>query len=232
MRSSSWYKTVHFSRWRMCVTSGRNRCYQDRMDKFQGKYRDKFEQCDSVPQEEARTERRRERERERGREICNSSVASHRWWVEASSGAPKLARIKGGYKTSAEHQSSNQGTAATMRAFVVSSPRPRFLISPISRVLFPYISPLPSCLPSSSPVAVYFFRLLLSNSLLARTGDFSRRMTGPRRIRCSFAIAIEIEIETGIGVPSEGGGRENTGESKREGRVHREYCVRCQCTPW
>lgn len=182
----------------MCVTSGRNRCYQDRMDKFQGKYRDKFEQCDSVPQEEARTERRRERERERGREICNSSVASHRWWVEASSGAPKLARIKGGYKTSAEHQSSNQGTAATMRAFVVSSPRPRFLISPISRALFPYTSPLHSLLAFLLllPSLFIFFRLLLSNSLLARTGDFSRRMIGPRRIRRSFAI--EIEIETGI----------------------------------
>lgn len=37
---------------------------------------------------------------------------------------PKLARIKGGAKTSAEHQSSNQGTAATMRAFVVSSASP------------------------------------------------------------------------------------------------------------
>lgn len=37
---------------------------------------------------------------------------------------PKLARIKGGAKTSTEHQSSNQGTAATMRAFVVSSASP------------------------------------------------------------------------------------------------------------
>ena len=33
-------------------------------------------------------------------------------------------RIKGGPKTTTEHQSSNQGTAATMRAFMVSAPRP------------------------------------------------------------------------------------------------------------
>jgi len=102
---------------------------------------------DSVSQKVAR-------KKERGREICNSSVASHRWWVEVSSGAPKLARIKGGFKTSAEHQSSNQGTAATMRAFMVSSPR-RFLVSPISHFLL-LSPPRPSRSFCFLPVAFLF----------------------------------------------------------------------------
>lgn len=112
-----------------------------------------------------------------------------------------LARIKGGYKTSAEHQSSNQGTAATMRAFVVSSP------STISR--FPNFSFLPPLLTSVfsfllllSPVVVFFFFFiwnLLSDSLLARTKDFSeddKTVRETKGIRRSFAI--ENEIETGI----------------------------------
>lgn len=146
-------------------------------------------------------DREKERERERGREICNSSVASHRWWVEASSGAPKLARIKGGFKTSAEHQSSNQGTAATMRAFVVSSPSTT--ISRFPDFSFPF--PLSSSLFSVLLLLLLllsrhcFFFLILSVSLLAHIREISQRMKGPWEKRGeSVVIAIEIEIETGI----------------------------------
>lgn len=171
-----------------------------------------------------------ERKRERAREICNSSVASHRWWVEASSGAPKLARIKGGYKTSAEHQSSNQGTAATMRAFVVSSPStisrfPDFSFSP----LLPS-SPFSFLLLLLSPATVFFFIRILWLSSRA----YGRFLGGMLRLWekwGEFVRQWDRDRKPGSRVPSEGGRRENAGESKREGRVHREYCVRCQCTP-
>lgn len=144
-------------------------------------------------------DREKERERERGREICNSSVASHRWWVEASSGAPKLARIKGGFKTSAEHQSSNQGTAATMRAFVVSSPSTTISRFPDFSFPFPLSSSLFSVLPLLLLSRHCFFFNPLSVSLLAHTREISQRMKGPWEKRGeSVVIAIEIEIETGI----------------------------------
>lgn len=199
------------------------------MDEFQRKYRDKFEYR-SVMQEEVRTER------ERGRKICNSSVASHRWWVEASSGASKLARIKGGYKTSAEHQSSNQGTAATMRAFVVSSP------STISRFPdFSFPPPLPSStllVPSSSSSTCRCLFFLgggfSSLTLFSRVREIFRRMIKLWEKRGEFVVRSRSRSRSKprSRVPSEGGRRENAGESKREGKMHREYCVRCQCTPW
>lgn len=74
---SSWYKMSYgpfltlirhwtYATWHMCVTSGRNRSYPDRMDEFQWKCRDKFEQYGSVSQEESKTQKReRKREGER-----------------------------------------------------------------------------------------------------------------------------------------------------------------------
>lgn len=168
----------------------------NRVDEFQRKYRDKFEQYRSVSQEETRIERKRER----AREICNSSVASHRWWVEASSGAPKLARIKGGYKTSAEHQSSNQGTAATMRAFVVSSP------STISRFPDFSFSPLLPSTPFSflllllSPATVFFHSDPLT--LFSRVRQISWRnaktLREMRRIRSPMRSRSKTGIEGSI----------------------------------
>lgn len=165
-------------------------------------------------------DREKERERERGREICNSSVASHRWWVEASSGAPKLARIKGGFKTSAEHQSSNQGTAATMRAFVVSSPS-----TTISR--FPDFSfPFPL---SSSLFSVLLLLLLLSRhcfffnplcfSSRAYTGDFSedeRTVRETRRIRRDRDRNRDRDRDRGFH-PRAGGGRTREKVKERGG---------------
>lgn len=131
-----------------------------------------------------------------------------------------------------------------MRAFVVSSPS-----TSISRFSdFSFLSPLPSSsfsfplLLFPSRLVFFFLHILFSVSLLVHTEnggegrwDFSKddkTMRKTRRIRRSFGDRIEIEIETGIeGFIQKGGRRENAGESKREGRVHREYCVRCQCTP-
>jgi len=127
----------------------------------------------------------RKRKRERGREICNSSVASHRWWVGASSGAPMLACIKGGFKTSAEHQSSNQGTAVTMRAFMVSSPSTTSY--PISRFLLSsFLHSLLRSFIFFFPVAVFLFGFPLSVSFLAYTRSFSEAdkiVRETRRIR-------------------------------------------------
>ena len=127
----------------------------------------------------------RKRKRERGREICNSSVASHRWWVEASSGAPMLACIKGGFKTSAEHQSSNQGTAATMRAFMVSSPSTT--IYPISRFL---LLSFPHSLLGSFifffPIAVFLFgspSLFLFSRIRGSFSEDDKTVRETRRIR-------------------------------------------------
>lgn len=155
----------------------------------------------------------------------------------------KLARIKGGFKTSAKHQSSNQGTAATMRAFVVSSPYPRrFLVSPISRLLLLLFPPALLVTSSSSSRRCFFFFLFgpsfLSLSLCTfrgfLAGWWEREREKEREGRGEFAARSwsRSRSKPGSRVSSEGGRRENAGESKREGRVHREYCVRCQCTPW
>lgn len=178
-------------------------------------------------------DREKERERERGREICNSSVASHRWWVEASSGAPKLARIKGGFKTSAEHQSSNQGTAATMRAFVVSSPSTTISRFPDFSFPFPLSSSLFSVLLLLL-LSRHCFFLILSLFLFSRIhGRFLRGWKDRERNEENPSWSrSKSRSRPGSRVSSEGGRRENAGESKREGRVRREYCVRCQCTPW
>lgn len=67
--------------------------------------------------------RKREREKETEKENERFAIAPSHLIGDGSRHrvGPRLARIKGGFKTSAKHQSSNQGTAATMRAFVVSS---------------------------------------------------------------------------------------------------------------
>lgn len=155
----------------------------------------------------------KERERERGREICNSSVASHRWWVEASSGASMLARIKGGFKTSAEHQSSNQGTAATMRAFMVSSPSTT--ISPISHFL------LSSFLHSLLDPFIFFSPVFLFGSssmfLFSRIRELSRRMIRPWEKRGEFVIQDRDRNWDRRFHPRAGGGRTREKVKERGG---------------
>jgi len=162
------------------------------------------------------------REKEGEKEICNSSVASHRWWVEARVGPPKLARIKGASRhprsispqIKEEQQPWGHSWWVTRRFLIFFSFLSSAFFSPcLSSFLLASSFPRHRLLGLLALCFLIFSLTCTRGIAMWKLREISRWMRGPwernDNEKQNSSYSLEIEGEEG------GGEWEDAGESKR-----------------